>query len=147
VKEHWQDAPEGAEGRESSMAQHNVRLAACLALLSLFSLESKADVPWSDSAERAPPVTVVDFLADYRVQDSDILVLDLPGVRKDSIESVLCGVHFLIRPDGAVSMGVYGRLHVGGLTAAQVEAKVGRHLRPYGIGIVHVTVMPYRRPK
>lgn len=37
----------------------------------------------------------------------------------------------LIRPDGTVSLGYYGRVHVAGLTPEEVERRIAAHLRQH----------------
>jgi polysaccharide export outer membrane protein len=48
----------------------------------------------------------------------------------------------LVRPDGSISLGFYGDIHVAGLTLPEVKEKIIRHLRKYisdvSLGIVDI---------
>jgi protein involved in polysaccharide export with SLBB domain len=45
-------------------------------------------------------------------------------------KQLVSGEH-LVRPDGTVSLGVYGDVYVAGLTLPQVKLQIERHLAPY----------------
>jgi len=45
-------------------------------------------------------------------------------------KQVIAGEH-LVRPDGTVALGVYGSVHVAGMTLAEVKAAVERHLSQF----------------
>ncbi len=66
-------------------------------------------------------------MPDYVVEPPDILVVEvleaLPG-RPIMNER-------LVRPDGKISLGFYGEVHVAGLTTTQIKEKVVLHLRTY----------------
>jgi len=52
----------------------------------------------------------------------------------------------LVRPDGKISLGFYGDVHVAGLTIQQVKEKIVRHMRKYleddALGLVEVNPKP-----
>jgi len=66
-------------------------------------------------------------MPEYVVQAPDIIIVEvleaLPG-RPISGER-------LVRPDGTVTLGFYGDIHVAGLTMSEVKEKVVIHLRKY----------------
>jgi len=66
-------------------------------------------------------------MPDYVVEPPDIIVVEvlqaLPG-------RPITGER-LVRPDGKISLGFYGEVHVASLTTAEVKAKVIEHLREY----------------
>ena len=37
----------------------------------------------------------------------------------------------LVRPDGSISLGCYGKVFIGGLTPEEAEARIAAHLRRY----------------
>jgi protein involved in polysaccharide export with SLBB domain len=78
----------------------------------------------------------------YVVEPPDLILVEvleaLPG-RPISGER-------LIRPDGAISLGFYGDVHVRGLTLEQVKVKIIKHLRKYltdeVLGLFETTEFP-----
>lgn len=95
------------------------------ALLDAFDLTPK---PVPEIPDNPPPHegAMIDP-PEYRVEPPDLLLVEvlesLPG-RPISGER-------LIRPDGTISLGFYGDVHVRGLTVTQVKVKVIKHLRRF----------------
>jgi RNA polymerase sigma factor (sigma-70 family) len=84
----------------------------------------RAQPPTAAKARAQPPVKL---MSEYVVEPPDLLLVEvleaLPG-RDISGER-------LVRPDGAISLGFYGDIHVAGLTLPQVKEKIILHLRKY----------------
>jgi protein involved in polysaccharide export with SLBB domain len=84
-----------------------------------------ADRVIKTAREKAQPP--LESEADYRVNPPDMIIVDvleaLPG-RPISGER-------LIRPDGKISLGVYGEIYVAGLTTLEVKEKVIQLLRKF----------------
>jgi polysaccharide biosynthesis/export protein len=84
----------------------------------------RAQPPAPAKAKAQPPVKL---MTEYVVEPPDLLMVEvleaLPG-REISGER-------LVRPDGAISLGFYGDVHVAGLTLPQVKEKIVLHLRKY----------------
>ena len=63
----------------------------------------------------------------HQVEPPDLLLVEvleaLPG-------RPLSGER-LVRPDGTISLGFYGDIHVAGLTEAEIKEKVVLHMRKY----------------
>ena len=54
----------------------------------------------------------------------------------------------LVRPDGSISLGFYGDVHVAGLTLAQAKVKIIKHLRKYLVDeVVGVEEIMPREPE
>jgi polysaccharide export outer membrane protein len=65
-------------------------------------------------------------LPTYRVGPPDVLLIETKiGLRR---EQLILGQH-LIRPDGTVSLGIYGALYVNGMTLEQIKEGVAEVLR------------------
>ncbi len=84
----------------------------------------RAPVAKSAKSKTQPPVRL---MREYVVEPPDLLIVEvleaLPG-RPISGER-------LVRPDGAISLGFYGDVHVAGLTLSQVKEKIVLHLRRF----------------
>lgn len=95
------------------------------ALLDAFDLTPK---PVPEIPDNPPPHegAMIDQ-PEYRVEPPDLLLVEvieaLPG-RPISGER-------LIRPDGTISLGFYGDIHVRGLTVEQVKVKIIKQLRTF----------------
>lgn len=67
-------------------------------------------------------------LPPYTVAPPDILQIEVSS--DVAFEQTLRGQH-LVRADGTISLGSYGRVTVEGLTLLQVKAKIAAHLRKF----------------
>ncbi len=66
-----------------------------------------------------------------------VLLTDITG------RQVVAGQH-LVRPDGTVALGIYGEVHVAGMTLAEVRQAVEQHLSQFLTGpLVNVDVVAY----
>jgi protein involved in polysaccharide export with SLBB domain len=96
----------------------------------------KPPVQAEDPLKPVPPVAIPDDPPPYEgamidipyiIEPPDIIVVEvleaLPG-------RPLTGEH-LVRPDGTISLGFYGDVHVRGLTTRQAKVKILLHLRRY----------------
>jgi len=133
------------------------RLAAILALTLIAPAISLADDPAPKSeprkAEEAikplPPVAIPDdppphegAMIDipYVIEPPDIIVVEL----LEALPGRPITGERLVKPDGTISLGFYGDLHVRGLTIQQVKLKVIHHMREFVIDDVldlkHLTI-------
>ncbi len=93
-------------------------------------------LPLEPIPDNPPPHEGAMIELSYRVESPDLLLIEvleaLPG-------RPITGER-LIRPDGKISLGFYGEIHVVGLTADQVKVKVILHLRRFltdqGLGLI-----------
>ncbi len=105
-------------------------------------------LPLEPIPDNPPPHEGAMFAISHRIEAVDLVLIEvleaLPG-RPISGER-------LVRPDGTVSLGFYGDVHVAGLTAAQAKAKIVLHLRQFlsdqTLGLVAYLERggPYRNP-
>jgi polysaccharide export outer membrane protein len=91
----------------------------------IWAIERIKPMPLAPIPDDPPPHEGAMIELPYTVEPADLLVVEvieaLPG-RPISGER-------LVRPDGTISLGFYGDLHVRGLTVSQIKAKVILHLR------------------
>jgi polysaccharide export outer membrane protein len=63
-------------------------------------------------------------LPPYVIEPPDVLLIQSTQSLKDQM---LQGAH-LVRPDGSVSLGIYGSVHVGGMTIEQAKVAIARQM-------------------
>jgi polysaccharide biosynthesis/export protein len=84
----------------------------------------RARPPVTAKSKAQPPLKL---MSEYVVEPPDLLLVEvleaLPG-RPISGER-------LVRPDGSISLGFYGNVHVAGLTLRRVKETIIQHLRKY----------------
>jgi polysaccharide export outer membrane protein len=98
-----------------------------VARLPLPTIESIQPIPLPPIPDDPPPHEGALWEEPYVIEPPDLIMVEvleaLPG-RPISGER-------LVRPDGKISLGFYGELHVRGLTVEQVKAKIVLHLREF----------------
>jgi protein involved in polysaccharide export with SLBB domain len=67
------------------------------------------------------------FELPYTIDSPDLLLIEV----LEALPGRPIGGEKLVRPDGSVSLGFYGEVHVRGLTIAQAKEKIVRHLRSF----------------
>jgi polysaccharide export outer membrane protein len=65
-------------------------------------------------------------LPDYIIEPPDVLLIE---ALNSLPEQEIAGEH-LVRPDGSVGLGLYGNVHVAGLTLDQARTAIEQHLTP-----------------
>jgi polysaccharide biosynthesis/export protein len=71
-----------------------------------------------------PPLVT---LKEYVVDPPDLLIVEV----LDALPGRPISGERLIRPDGKISLGFYGEIHVAGLTISEVKEKIIRHLQKH----------------
>ncbi len=100
----------------------------------------------------SPPTEPCSQQSARRVLAPDFLIIEavrLEGKKNVASEGVLKTIRgeHLIRPDGVIHLGIYGSVHVAGLTVSQVKSVVEDHLKPYFVNPqVSVEVKTHQRP-
>lgn len=65
----------------------------------------------------------------YVIESPDILQIEVSGLARKQRQSIQ-GEH-LVRPDGTVSLGLYGSVSISGLSLEQARAAIVKHLAPH----------------
>ena len=63
----------------------------------------------------------------YVVEPPDMIVVEM----QNALPGKPISGERLVRPDGKISLGYYGEVHVAGLTTAEIKVKVIEHLRKH----------------
>ena len=92
-------------------------------------------LPLETIPDNPPPHEGAFFSIPYRIAPPDLIVIDV----LETLSGRPIQGERLVRPDGSVSLGFYGDIHVDGLTEVQVKVKVISHLRQFltdwGLGL------------
>jgi RNA polymerase sigma factor (sigma-70 family) len=76
----------------------------------------------------------------YRIEPPDILLVEIAGKKQAD------GQH-LVRPDGTISLGIFGSVHVAGKTIDEARQTISGHLRKFipdrDATMLHVDVVAY----
>jgi polysaccharide export outer membrane protein len=93
----------------------------------------------------APNEIRKEALPSYMIEPPDILLIEVP-VKFTPEDQPIAGQH-LVRPDGTVSLGIYGSVFVGGLTLDQAHEVIFQHLnkrlKDFDRKILNVDVLAY----
>ncbi len=119
--------------------------------------ESKTIPTSPDEIKPLPLVAIPDDPPPHEGAMIDLpLTIDPPDILEIEVVETLPGLpitgEHLVRPDGTVSLGFYGAVHVRGLTIEQAKIKIILHLRKYmnddvlGLTTINLEVNPVEPP-
>jgi protein involved in polysaccharide export with SLBB domain len=117
------DSTARARDRSASGVSHSTTIAGSvppqLERLNIFGGDGLSD--GLIVVEEPPPVCI---------QPPDIVSLSISDIAKPAAKQQLDGEH-LVRPDGTVSLGTYGRVRVADLTVSRARDAIRKHLAKY----------------
>jgi protein involved in polysaccharide export with SLBB domain len=106
----------------------------------VFSRNDAGDGPTTPALEKAPGRNINEWVPNettkvsqhpYTVEPPDILVINADTLKPLKARQQIQGEH-LVRPDGTIGLGIYGSVHVDGLTLdlakAVIEKQLGKFL-------------------
>ena len=137
-------ASEGTENQSQFDAELQIELGFKI-LAGIYRVETDGSINFGPSYGKVPVVGLTKIQAETEIRKHLISKIGLNApelsVELEDLEAPQpVGGEHLVRPDGRVSMGVYGEVYVAGMTLAEVRAAVTQHLSANGIQDPRVSV-------